>query len=197
LRLALWLVFLSAAASLFLAWHALSVDQPEQPDGLLHTAHGPPVARWLAEDAAFVTDPTATVTPTPTATPTATATATPTATPEPTWTPVPPPPPTPEPEYVPPPAETVPEPEPVQVGSDIEALICSFGWDCETALRIARCESGLNPTAYNGYHIGLFQVDPVLHTWRSATGELWSVWGNLTAAWSLYQEVGWSAWSCW
>ena len=61
---------------------------------------------------------------------------------------------------------------------------------------VAECESGWDTNAYNGTHVGLMQLDPNLHTWRSPTLELWSAYGNLTAALSLYNEVGWSAWDC-
>lgn len=193
MRLALWLVGLAAAASLFAFVHVLTVDSPPvEPASLLHTAHGPPVARWEAQDAAFRTDPTVT--------PTATATVTPSPSPTPTATPLPPtptpepPPPEPTAVYVPPPAETYEEPEPVY--TDIEALICSMGWDCATALRVAWCESRYDPNAQNGVHVGIFQMNVNYHSWRSPTGELWTAWANVAAAYHLWAEQGWGPWSC-
>lgn len=64
------------------------------------------------------------------------------------------PPPPPPPPYVPP------------SSSDVVAAICSFPWPCETMIRIATCESGLNPRAVNpaGYY-GLFQIDRQFPGW--------------------------------
>jgi hypothetical protein len=46
------------------------------------------------------------------------------------------------------------------------AAICSLPWPCEQMVRIARCESGLNPRAMNpaGYY-GLFQIDTAIAGW--------------------------------
>lgn len=71
-------------------------------------------------------------------------------TPAPQPTPVPP---TPAP-YIPPSSDAV------------IAAICSLPWDCATMIRIASCESGLNPRAYNpaGYY-GLFQISEGIAGW--------------------------------
>ena len=44
--------------------------------------------------------------------------------------------------------------------NDVFAAICSLPWPCEQMVRIATCESGLNPRAHNsaGYY-GLFQLN--------------------------------------
>jgi hypothetical protein len=49
------------------------------------------------------------------------------------------------------------------------AVICSLPWPCETMVRIASCESGLNPRAYNpvGYY-GLFQISNYIDGWDDA-----------------------------
>jgi hypothetical protein len=43
---------------------------------------------------------------------------------------------------------------------DVIAAICSLPWPCDQMVRIAYCESGLNPNSYNpaGYY-GLFQIN--------------------------------------
>lgn len=94
------------------------------------------------------------------------------------------------------------EPEPVL--TDIEAAICAYGWDCWTALRIARCESGPDYIAgYNGHGAaGTFQLMPV-HAWRfEARG--WSFYDdaliperNIAVAFDLWSEQGWRPWACW
>jgi hypothetical protein len=68
-------------------------------------------------------------------------------------------PPTPEP--TPPPAARIAGPDEV-----IEA-ICSLPWPCEKMVRIASCESGLNPNSYNpaGYY-GLFQIAGSFDGWN-------------------------------
>jgi LysM repeat protein len=51
--------------------------------------------------------------------------------------------------------------------SDVIAAICSFAWDCEKMVRIAYCESGLNPNSFNpaGYY-GLFQINYSFDGWN-------------------------------
>jgi LysM repeat protein len=78
--------------------------------------------------------------------------------------PVPEPQPTPEPPrptatpYVPPPP-----------AGDVASIICSLPWDCEKMVRVASCESGLNPRALNpvGYY-GLFQLSEPIAGWDDA-----------------------------
>jgi len=69
--------------------------------------------------------------------------------------------PAPTPEPTPPPAPYVPP-----AATDVVAAICSFPWPCETMVRIASCESGLNPRSMNpaGYY-GLFQIDHIFDGW--------------------------------
>jgi hypothetical protein len=69
-------------------------------------------------------------------------------------TPPPTPEPTPPPVYVPP------------TGDEVVAAICSLPWPCDQMVRIASCESGLNPRAVNpaGYW-GLFQVSEQIAGW--------------------------------
>lgn len=191
------LAVLTAIASFFLFIAVQSRDKLVSDPYQLH-GHGPPVARWLAEDAAFVTDPTLTPTATPTRTPTPTATPTVTPTPEPTETPVPPPPPEPTAvPYVPPPVETQPEPyvEPEPVYTDWRGIVCSYGWSCSEALYIIERESGGDPWATNSSSgaCGLFQLYP-------CPPGGYDIATNVALAWGKYVGGGYSfepAWYRW
>lgn len=86
---------------------------------------------------------------------------------------------------------------------DIEALVCEYAWDCETALAVFWCESRLEAGAISkdGRNVGIAQTN-VVHAWRyEAHG--WSFWPdaldarkNLQIAYELYLEAGWRPWSC-
>ena len=77
---------------------------------------------------------------------------------------------------------------------DIVAAICSLPWPCETMVRIATCESGLNPNAVNpiGYY-GLFQINYSFDGWNDP-------WVNASVAYNtkylpaLAQGNGLSPW---
>jgi len=89
-------------------------------------------------------------------------------------------------------------------GTSIEALICSYSWPCEQALRIAMCEStmGQNPDAYADWNPnkGAFQI------WEGHLPYLARVAGitnllddaqNVEAAWILSEEgTTWHRWAC-
>jgi hypothetical protein len=83
----------------------------------------------------------------------------------------------------------------------IETLICSvFGDACPRAIRIARCESGLNPNARNrSGAAGLFQLLGHADLYE-AHGWTISDWAdpfvNATVAFDLYLASGWSPWVC-
>lgn len=65
----------------------------------------------------------------------------------------------------------------------------------EEAKAVARCESGLDPTATNGQYLGLFQMGGY-HYWRFE-GNAWDdPFVNARAAGGLYAERGWQPWSC-
>jgi LysM repeat protein len=51
--------------------------------------------------------------------------------------------------------------------ADVVAAICSLPWPCDQMVRIAYCESGLNPNAVNpaGYY-GLFQINYTFDGWN-------------------------------
>lgn len=92
-------------------------------------------------------------------------------------------------------------------GGSVESMIYqvfgSYGW---SAVRVARCESGLNPYAYNPYSIygshamGVFQI-LYPSTW-SGTSEAYSspynTWANIVAAHNIFVRDGysWREWSC-
>jgi hypothetical protein len=89
------------------------------------------------------------------------------------------------------------------VPTDVAAAIASvFGVLAPEATSIARCESGLRPTAVSPTDDhGLFQIN-IVHqaTFTRVTGQPWSaVYDALTntrfAKW-LYDRQGWAPWSC-
>jgi LysM repeat protein len=51
--------------------------------------------------------------------------------------------------------------------SAVIAAICSLPWPCDRMVRIAQCESGLNPNSHNpaGYY-GLFQINFYFNGWN-------------------------------
>ena len=87
----------------------------------------------------------------------------------------------------------------------LQEWLCWLPWDCDTASRIAYCE-GNNPRAYNPTPVwiggvehhatGLMQMLLPLHQHRF-DGDPYDPYVNAAAAYSLWQERGWVAWSCW
>jgi len=97
----------------------------------------------------------------------------------------------------------VPDTEP----RTVEALIRSYDWDDDIALRIAGCESGDDLHAEpweNWYHRGPFQVSYV-HAWRyAARGWDWDTASDeqhIAIAYEIWLEQSWWPWrfsaSCW
>jgi len=85
----------------------------------------------------------------------------------------------------------------------IRAITQIFGEHAGQALQVARCESGLNPHAFNpSGATGLFQIMPGTwngtpfqpYTWAKAT----NMWLNTQVAYSLFCEDGyqWRQWAC-
>lgn len=68
----------------------------------------------------------------------------------------------------------------------------------DQAVRVARCESGLNPGAVSasGTYLGLFQMSREYHMHRPGMDQWWTAQGNAAAAASLWAEAGWAPWSC-
>jgi len=114
----------------------------------------------------------------------------------PTPTPSPTPSPTPTPARTPEPLAPVRESQPAnsgqaQVSGDWVSEVCSYAWDCQTALRIIECES----------HGDIYAVNP-----SSGACGLWqhlpcAGYGSASAstalAWEKYSARGWQPWSCW
>ena len=140
--------------------------------------------------------PTSTHITTPTSTPAPLGRAAAVKTPPPTNTPVPPATPTPGGQG----GTTYP------TGSVADMIVQVFGPYSAQALRIARCESGLNPAAYNptsigGSHAaGIFQI-LYPSTWLGtpqAGSSPYNAWANIQAAHAIFVRDGysWHEWSC-
>jgi hypothetical protein len=79
----------------------------------------------------------------------------------------------------------------------------SFGSRAPEAIRVARCESSLNPRAVSpgGGNHGLFQINNVHRAnFTRVTGQPWSAvynphW-NAVYAKRLFDQQGWRPWAC-
>lgn len=87
-------------------------------------------------------------------------------------------------------------------GSVEDAIAASFGDVYAKAVRVARCESSLNPDAVsrNGANWGLFQINVVHRARVEAMGYSWDQildpYVNAAVARSIYDESGWGPWGC-
>lgn len=117
------------------------------------------------------------------------------------------PPPIPEPRPTDAPEQVLPEPTPAPApewGETIQAIICSYPWDCGTAIRVFSCESKLQPDtiSYNESSYGVTQIWKG-HAWRFPG--FWEQWMipevNIGWAYELWSEQGWGPWresqGCW
>ena len=102
------------------------------------------------------------------------------------------------------PIEPPPPPDSRTMGPR-EAIARWFGDIESQALTIAKCESSLNPDAYNpGGYYGLFQIGIVFHerAFERVTGQdfddaIWVPYYNAQYARHLYDQTGdWRAWEC-
>lgn len=72
----------------------------------------------------------------------------------------------------------------------IQELICSYAWDCATALRVSGCEAGYSPTAGTpGSYYGLFQVD--YETSSDPETQLRNAWAKYVSAGHTWAPWGW------
>ena len=98
-----------------------------------------------------------------------------------------------------PPAPAAPTPDPGSVEAIIHEI---FGPAGDQAVRVARCESGLNPGAISrgGGNWGLFQINTVHRHRVQRMGYQWEdmldARANAVVAYSIFQEQGWSPWGC-
>ncbi len=88
----------------------------------------------------------------------------------------------------------------VDRGYSINVIRKVFGPDADQAIRVAECESGLNPQAYNpSGAAGLFQIMP--GTWRGtsqAGASRYDAYANAVAAHDIFIRDGhsWREWVC-
>ena len=83
----------------------------------------------------------------------------------------------------------------------LATTICSLSWDCDTALRVAWCESEWREDAVSAYgHRGIYQIAPVHIPRIEAMGYTWDdmllAGPNVAVAYALWLEQGWSPWIC-
>lgn len=83
----------------------------------------------------------------------------------------------------------------------IEDLICQKDWDCQTAIAVAKAESGLNCKALNKNNnhtidSGIFQVNSV-HKQKYQGKDILDCQTNIDIAYQIYKAQGWSPWVTW
>lgn len=79
-----------------------------------------------------------------------------------------------------------------------------FGNEAGIAIKIAQCESGLNPNAYNGNvgtgdnSVGIFQINILGALAKSRPSKDWLLiaTNNIDYAYQMYSKQGWAPWSC-
>ena len=80
---------------------------------------------------------------------------------------------------------------------EIKDMICQYDWDCGQALRVAHCESTMNPRAYNAGNRGLFQINEIHRA--KVGGDLDSLYDpevNIRTAYTIWSAQGWGPWAC-
>lgn len=87
--------------------------------------------------------------------------------------------------------------------AELYAALAASPWPVglhDSVVRIAQCESKLQPNGIPGDHglaVGLMQVRQDQHPALAAKYDLRSVGGSLAAAWEVYREAGsFRPWSC-
>jgi LysM domain/Transglycosylase SLT domain len=95
-----------------------------------------------------------------------------------------------------------PQPQPAPVGNgSVAAMIYQvFGASGSAAINVARCESGLNPGAYNpSGAAGVFQIMPGTWAGTSEAGQSpYNAYANIVAAHQIFVRDGysWREWTC-
>lgn len=87
-------------------------------------------------------------------------------------------------------------PGPPSIEQMIHQVFDPYG-EGDKAVRVARCESGLEPNAVGGggTYKGLFQLGPHIVAIHAYGGNRHDPWANINAARDLYVQRGnWSAW---
>ena len=82
--------------------------------------------------------------------------------------------------------------------TELEDLICSKPWPCHEALRVAFCESRMDPRAYNQHNRGLFQVNEI-HVAKVPNRDLDLLYEpevNIQVAYMIWLAQGWGPWGC-
>lgn len=92
--------------------------------------------------------------------------------------------------------------DPVGCERLVRTIASRYGVDPNAAVSVARCESGLNPSASNGSHGGLFQQDISAFPDRAASRgfggrSVWDPTANASVSMMMVREDGsWQQWSC-
>ena len=92
------------------------------------------------------------------------------------------------------------QPAPVGNGSVAAMIYQVFGANGSAAINVARCESGLNPGAYNlSGAAGVFQIMPGTWAGTSEAGQSpYNAYANIVAAHQIFVRDGysWREWTC-
>lgn len=78
-------------------------------------------------------------------------------------------------------------------GGTVKTIKCVFGRHGDEAVRVARCESGLDTGAINGQYYGLFQMGV---NERATYGDGRTALLQSQAAHRYFLDAGWRPWSC-
>jgi hypothetical protein len=83
----------------------------------------------------------------------------------------------------------------------IRSLALRYRLDVAKAIRVAECESGLNPKAYSPPYAGVYQHDENRWSKRASTydhaGEsVFDAYANVDVSLQMARDSGWGAWGC-
>ena len=87
----------------------------------------------------------------------------------------------------------------VELGCTTE-IVCAHPWDCDTAMRVVKCETGgtFDPTVVgDDRERGCLQIHPVHWDKPQCDPEfLFDPAYNAACAYSIWEDSGWGPWSC-